>query len=84
MNRFDRFEHLAKTAREERVPGLDVAAAVRQRIAAEEPEEVWVLAVFGAVSSTAAVVATLLVAWCWSAWTDPLSQFFAQMTLVLQ
>ena len=84
MNRFEQFEHLAKTAREEKVPGLDVTAAVVQRIAAGESEAVWVLAVFGSVSSTAAVVATLLVAWCWSAWTDPLSQFFAQMTLVLQ
>jgi hypothetical protein len=84
MSRLDEFERLANAATGEDVPPLDVTAEVMRRLTAEPSETLWVFAVFGTVSAAAAAAAVCLVAWSWSAWTDPFNQFFAHITLVMQ
>ena len=85
MNELDAFEKLARSARAERHPPVDVAGDVLGAIAAGRPEPsrsiFWATA--AAASVAAAVVAALAVR-TWLNWHDPLREIFSPLTMVMR
>ncbi len=80
------FEHLARRARSERAPALDVSWRVMRAIRAPQPRfEVnrSVLAAVAGLSLLAASVMFALAVEDWFAWTDPMSGLIQSFTLVL-
>jgi hypothetical protein len=82
----DGFEHLARRAREERAPALDVAWRVMRAIEAPRPRFEVNRSVLAAVAGLTIIAASVMLALAvedWSAWTDPMSGLIQSFTLVL-
>jgi hypothetical protein len=87
MNRLEQFEHLARRARDEQAPALDVSRRVLRAIRLPQPRfEVYspVLAAAAGLSLVAASVVAALAVEYWLAWSDPISGLVQSFTLVLQ
>ena len=85
MNEMDAFEKLARSARAQPHPPVDVAEEVLRAIAAGQPRPgrsaFWAAA---AVASAAAVVTTILAVRTWLNWHDPLREIFSPLTMVMR
>jgi len=85
MTDFETFQRLARAARQEPVPRLDVAARVLRTVrAAERPREVELpLLLFSALSVVAASIVCVLAVRAWSP-ADPVSDLVQLTTVMLQ
>jgi len=90
MNELERFELLARAARSEPVPPLDVTARVLARIRpaearrAQEPplEEVPLLAASG-LAALAATIMVVVAVDAWAPLVDPLAGLFTPLMMVM-
>jgi hypothetical protein len=86
MNSMESFEHLARRARGERAPALDVSWRVMRAIRAPQPRFEVNRPVLVAVAGLSLVAASAMLALAindWFAWTDPMSGLIQSFTLVL-
>jgi ferric-dicitrate binding protein FerR (iron transport regulator) len=84
-DQWQQFERLARRARDEAVPPLDVTPQVLRRLALGAPDTQTnrTLAIFTLIGAAAAMVALGLTIWTWSNWTDPLGEMFTQTLTVM-
>lgn len=74
---------LAKLAREEPVPRVDVTADVMRAIRSEEPRVSPIFVAAAAISAAAAAVIAVFAVQAWSVWQDPVAQLFASVVEVM-
>lgn len=84
MNELDRFEHLARAARREGAPQVDVTEAVLRRLRDRPMRADASMAVVAAASSVAAAVTAAAAVQAWQGWQDPLVGLLCSMNTVLQ
>ena len=85
MSDLGRFEELARTARADRPPQVDVVNGVIRRVRAARQREsvgpLWPLAVAVSAASAAAFVLAMQ---AWESARDPLTELFSSVGMVLQ
>lgn len=86
MNELERFESLARRARNEPVPRVDVTARVLSRIGRTELRRAVDMPLL-AMSGLSVMAASILLAMVLNAWAplmDPLAGLFSSLTLVMR
>ena len=86
MQPLDRFEQLARVARADRAPAVDIAGAVLGKLSVRSPRryETASMVLFAALAAIAASIAVGVAAEAWEAIADPLAGLYPLLTLVIQ
>lgn len=81
MDTLKALDELARLARQERPPAVDIGATVLQAVRARQPVRVLPLSLLAVASAAAAAVIVALAVNSWLHMTDPLTELFAPLQM---